>query len=203
MKSLRISFLFVLVLTILSGMAQSIADKNDDKSLLWIKSILNDRNKSIDNSQYLFYYTGHHGIIWSMVLSDSSGIHFFNGTTRKPIEKPEQYSFDTIAFVKDNLKTITWGLDSLADAAKLVTQTKDHTYNPIYNVLYVVKDNKRIFTLDNNGNFSGPDGVEFNIKLKKLLYLMFWLAAPDCRSYAPIQSLGACNPQSEPVVAGL
>lgn len=184
-------------MTILSGMAQSIADKNDDKSLLWIKSILNDRTKSIDNSQYLFYYTGHHGIIWSMALSDSSGIHFFNGTTRKPIEKPEQYSFDTIAFVKDNLKSFTWGLDSLADAAKLVTQTKDHTYNPIYNVLYVVKDNKRIFTLDNNGNFSGPNGAEFNIKLKKLLYLMFWLAAPDCRSYAPIQSLGVCNPQSE------
>ena len=145
-----------------------------------------NEDKSFNSGDYLFHCSGHHGIIWSLIASDSSRIHLYNGTTRKHIEHANLYSFDTLSFINDNINTINWGIDSLDNAAQALTPLNDEAYNPIYNELYIIKENKIVFCSNNADYYSGPDSTIFNHHLSKLSYLMYWLAAPSCRPYLPV-----------------
>lgn len=187
MRSLLILFIYISLGSVLFGAAQSIiAEDSSDSRLSWIESLLDDEDKSFNSGDYLFYCSGHHGIIWSLIASDSSRIHLYNGTTRKHIEHANLYSFDTLSFINDNINTINWGIDSLDNAAQALTPLNDEAYNPIYNELYIIKENKIVFCSNNADYYSGPDSTIFNHHLSKLSYLMYWLAAPSCRPYLPV-----------------
>lgn len=187
MKSLRVSFLIVFFVFVLLSMAQStIVDCIACNRQSWIQSIWGKEGKSINSNDFLFYYTGHYGKSWSLITSDSSGIYLYNGTTRDNIPIADNGSFDTLSFLKNNIGSITWGFDSLANAAQLLMPLKSNCYNPVYNELYRVKDNKVVFSLNCADYFCGPDSARFNSNLVKLLYLMYWLAAPSNRPYLPV-----------------
>lgn len=187
MRSLLILFIYISLGSVLFGAAQSIiAEDSSDSRLSWIESLLDDEDKSFNSGNYLFYCSGHHGIIWSLIASDSSRIHLYNGTTRKHIEHANLYSFDTLSFINDNINTINWGIDSLDNAAQALTPLNDEAYNPIYNELYIIKENKIVFCSNNADYYSGPDSTIFNHHLSKLSYLMYWLAVPSCRPYLPV-----------------
>lgn len=183
MKSLIATALFSLIISILFVSAQStMSDSTIDSRQQWIKSLLSEQCKSLNTSNYIFYCSGHHGIIWSLITSDSSGIHLYNGTTRTHIDYMNQSISDTLSFINNNLKTITWGLDSLDNTNHLITPLKDGVYKPIYNELDIIKDGNISFSYnDTKDYYSGTDSTKFN----KLIYLMRWLAAPSSRSYLP------------------
>lgn len=191
MKYLPLVVLVVFFCHIMFVDAQTSTDgiKSVDSEQEWIQSILNEHDKPIDCKDYLFYCAGHHGIIWSLIASDSAGIHFYNGTTRKYIESADYALLDSLSFIDDNIATIEWGFDSLASAAKLLKPLRNKVYNPIYNQLYVIKDNAVIFSHnDTDDYYVGPDSIVFNQNISKLVYLMFWLATPSGRQYMPMPS---------------
>lgn len=184
MRSLIPIFLSILFTSVMFGTTQSIiADGNVDKQLAWIKSILDEESISINSNDYLFYRTGNHGIIWSLITSDTSTYYFYNGTTRKHLKDTCHSPFDTLSFITNNLATIKWGFDSLANTAKYLTPIKNYTYSPFYNELCAIKNNKIVFFYNDAFYYADPDSTEYN--LSRLTYLMLWLAAPSLRPCLP------------------
>jgi hypothetical protein len=189
MKNLLNLFLFMLFVTAQFVTAQPTTADNStrDEQTAWIQSLLSEQGESIKGNDYLFYSTGHHGIIWSLIASDSSGIHLYNGTTRARIEQETSELTDSLSFIKNNIKTISWGFDSLANASQSFSAVKDKVYNPIYNQIYVIKNGNTVFSyLDTKDRYVGPDSTNFNSKLGRLSYLLFWLASPSTRPYLPL-----------------
>ena len=181
------TFLGILFMSFLFSNAQStIADSCIDKQQSWIHDLLSEHDNTIYGDDYIFYCTGHHGIIWSLIKSDSSGIHLYNGTTRDHTDYADYSPFDTLSFTNDNIRSITWCFDSVADAAQSLTPLKNENYNPIYNELYIINDDKTVFCHNNADYYAGPDSTSFNYKLSKLVFLMYWLAAPSSRPHLPI-----------------
>lgn len=162
-------------------------DSTIDNRQAWIQSLLGGHGNPINCNDYIFYCAGHHGIIWSLITSDSLGISLYNGTTRKHIDYENQSIPDTLSFIKNNIKTIRWGIDSLSNAAQSLTPLKNRVYNPIYNELYIIKDGNLSFSYnDSNVFYNGADSIEFHNKLNKLAFLMLWLAVPSGRPYLPL-----------------
>lgn len=187
MRDLFLAILIILLIPILFVNAQS-ADTGSsiDNRVKRIQTLLREQGISLNGGDFIFYCTGDHGIIWSLIESDSSGIHMYNGTTRKHIDYENQNIPDTLSFIDDNIKTIRWGLDSLADDARLLSPLKRDGYNPIYNELYILNDGHLSFhNNDAVEYYSGDDSKEFSAKLGKLNFLMLWLAAPSLRQYIP------------------
>lgn len=186
MKFLLYSFVTILFGSVLFDTAQSVvADNNKDKHQLWIQSLLDKEYESIDSNDYLFYCTGHHDIIWSVIARDSSKIYLCNGPTRNYLKHTFDNQIDTLVFIENNIATIKWGFDSLAKTAQLFTPVKMENYNPIYNELDVTKNHITVFRHNSIDYYSGPDSANFNNNLNKLSYLMLWLAIPSCRQYLP------------------
>lgn len=191
MKILLPTFLFIFFNSILFVESQSpTADiRSIEKQQEWIQTIISEQRNPIKSNNYLFYCTGHHGIIWSLISSDSSGIYVYNGTTRRHIEYSDNGLSDSLSFIRNNIKTITWGFDSLTDVAKLIKPLNNEVYNPIYNQLYLIKDNELVFSYNDIKNYySASDSVEFHHNASRLVYLMLWLAAPSGRPYMPMPS---------------
>ena len=188
MKNIISTVLFMLIVSMLFVKTQSTdIDSAIDKRLTWIQTLLSEDVKSIDSDNYIFYCTGHHGIIWSLITSDSSEVRIYNGTTRNHIDYTNQVIPDTLSFVGNNIKTISWGFDSLANAAHLLVPIENRVYNPIYNELYIIKDGNLSFCYNDAEVFyHESDSIEFNNKLSRLGFLMFWLAAPSCRHFLPL-----------------
>ena len=156
----------------------------------WIQSLLAEQNRTIEDKDYLFYCTGHHGMIWSIIVSDSSGMSIYNGTTRTQADHRDNGLTDTLLFINDNIQTIAWAFDSLSNAITLIRTNNDTTYNPVYTELYLKKDGNVncIYNNQIHGYYTGADSVEFNNNFKGLLYLMYWLAAPSVRQYLHVPS---------------
>lgn len=150
-----------------------------------IQTFLEYNNKSVGQSNYIFYLTGHDGMLWSLITLDSASINLFNGATTINLQREEYHAIDTLAFIASNRRTINWGIDSLADLGGLLIPITDESYNPFHTELYVIKDNKIVFHFDNEEHFVEPDSISHNSRLEKLLYLMNWLALPSCREYLP------------------
>lgn len=188
MKSLIPIVLVILISSMLIVNAQSTnADCTIDKEQAWIQSLLSEHNESINSNDYIFFCTGHHGIIWSLIASDSSEIHLYNGTTRKHLDYPNQSIPDTLTFINNNIMTITWGTDSLAKAAQSLTPLRNEVYSPIYHQLYIIKNGKVVFSYnDREDSYTGTDSTNFHDNLSKLTFLMLWLAAPSCRPFLPL-----------------
>lgn len=158
-----------------------------DNRQTWLDSLLIEHDNSKKSNDYIFYCTGHHGIIWSLVVLDSLGISLYNGTTRKHIDYTNQNILDTLSFIKNNIKTICWGFDSLPYNAHLLKPSNSRVYNPMYNELYIVKDGNISFNYNDAIFFySGVDSISFHNKLNKLTFLMLWLASPTIRPYLPL-----------------
>lgn len=190
MKKLISSIFFLSIISMLFVKAQlTNTNFTIDNRQTWIESLLNEHEKSINSNDYIFYCTGHHGIIWSLIVSDSLGISLYNGTTRNHIDYSNQNIPDTLSFIKNNIKTICWGIDSLTNNAHLLTPLKNRVYNPIYYELYIIKDGNLSFSYNDAKVFySGADSINFQNKLNKLAFLMLWLAAPSSRPYLPLPS---------------
>lgn len=188
MKYLLLAVLFTTIIPVMFVKAQTTTTDISpiDKRQEWIQSILSEQSKPIKYNDYIFYCTGHHGIIWSLIASDSTGIYLYNGTTRKQELCADSIIPDSLSFIRENIKTITWGFDSLASAAKSLKPLNNKIYNPIYSQLYVIIDNNIVFSYNNRDDcYIGADSIRFNHNINKLFYLMFWLSAPSGRSYMP------------------
>lgn len=188
MRKLLPIFLFLLFFSILFANNSTIANcETNGKVETWIQSIVGKQNISMQQNDYIFFYTGHHGIIWSLIATDSSGIILRNGTTRNDIDSFDVGLSDSLTFVKDNFRTIMWGFDSLPKFSHLIEPLEDTIYNPIYCQIYIIKDGNITFGYNNYMQFySGTDSIQFHSNYRKLLFLMFWLAAPSCRPYLPL-----------------
>lgn len=190
MRRLLPIFLFTLLITILFANNSTVANcRINDEEDAWIQTLLEEKNISIKHNDYIFYCTGHHGIIWSLIASDSMGIFLQNGTSRNHVEFSDCELSDSLLFIKDNIQTIMWGFDSLSNFAHLLKPLEKTTYNPIYNQLYIIKDGKITFCYNNGKQYyAGYDSIQFQSNLRKLVFLMLWLASPTCRSYLPLPS---------------
>lgn len=187
MKKLRIIFIYIFAISIVLSIAQSSVGKGTDARLYRMQTLLNEKGLTIDDNDYIFFCTGHHGLIWSLIARDSSGIQLYNGTTRKQMIEPDSVELDSMSFVNNNIKTIEWGLDSVTDDAKLLTLIQSEEYSPIYEEIFTVKNGEIIFSIFRNGReqYVGTDSVRFDNNIKKLSYMMLWLASPSIRTYLP------------------
>lgn len=188
MRFLPSIFLILLLNAALFADARASTDDRDstDEVQEWIQSILSEQDAPINYNDYLFYYTGDYGVIWSLIVSDSSGVFFRNGTTRTHIEYDDCGLSDSLLFIENNTQTITWGFDSLASAANLIKPLTRREYSPFYNQLYVIKDNRVVFSYNDKKNYyAGSDSTTFKTNLSRLVYLMFWLSAPSARHCMP------------------
>lgn len=190
MRCLIATGLSVLIISILLANAQSVnTESSIDTRLTRIQSVINEQGEPINSDDYIFYCTGHHGIVWSLITSDSSGISLYNGTTRDHIDYANQSIPDTLSFINDNIKAITWGMDSLANAAQFLSPVENAVYNPIYTELFIIKDGKISFSYNPRKVFyNRADSIQFNTDLNRLFFLMYWLSAPECRPYLPLPS---------------
>ena len=180
LSMLFIPFLFV-------NSSSNVSWNINDNEGKWIQTIVGEQNMSLQHHDYIFYCTGHHGIIWSLIASDSLRIFLDNGTTRKHIEFSDYGLSDSLSFIKDNIQTIIWGFDTLSNFAHLLKPLEDTTYNPIYNQLYVIKAGNIAFRYnDRLQYYVGSDSIQFHRKFSKLVFLMLWLASPTNRPYLPL-----------------
>lgn len=188
MKHLFSIVFITLIASILFAKGQSSnLDNAIDERQKWIESIMTVDGKPIKSKDYIFYFTGHHGLIWSLITLDSSEIHLYNGTTRSEIDTAGQIVPDTLTFIRNNIKTIKWGIDSLAKAAKLLNPALDKNYNPFYSELFIVRDGKVVFKYDSEELYNSIPGTEkFNEDLNRLRFLMYWLVCPSYRPYLPV-----------------
>ena len=190
MRKLLPIFLFTLLISILSVNNSTVANcRNNDKEYAWIQTLVREKNISTKHNDYIFYYTGHHGIIWSLIASDSMGMFLQNGTSRNHVESSDCGLSDSSLFIEDNIQTIMWGFDSLSNFAPLLKPLEETTYNPIFSQLYIIKDGKITFCYNNGKQYyAGHDSIQFQSNFRKLAYLMLWLATPTCRPYLPLPS---------------
>lgn len=180
----RLFYTSLLLLFISALFASAHSTNSDDSEREWLQSLLREQGISITGGDYVFFCTGHHGIIWSLIASDSTAIRFYNGTTRPLIDSTYYSLPDTLSFINDNIRTITWGIDSLSTAAQFLEPDSNATYSPIYCHFYVIKDGKITFSYNaQNDSYAWADSVAFHNKMRSLAYLMFWLAAPSCHPY--------------------
>lgn len=134
---------------------------------------------------FLYYSTGHHGVVWSLIYREAGSYRMRIGTTRE-YNQVMNAEFDTVAFLNANGKLLAWGLDTLPVIAKKMKPQHRTVYWPIYESLYSLnaKTGDEFFS-DNAIGYSGPDSVAFNEKFTKLNMLMYWLAAPEVRQVIP------------------
>ncbi len=134
----------------------------------------------------MLYFTGHHGIIWSAIARDTSGVYLHNGTTRHYADL--DYGLpDSLSFINDNIKIIAWGFDSLADTSQLLMPRQNTRYNPFYSQLYLIQDGKIALSYNSlEDYYTGADSIKINSKISRLEYLLYWLAAPSARQYMPL-----------------
>lgn len=130
---------------------------------------------------FLYYSTGHHGVVWSLIYREAGSYRMRIGTTRGN-NQVMNAEFDTVAFLNANGTLLAWGLDTLPVIAKKMTPQHRTVYWPIYESLYGLnaKTGDEFFS-DNAIGYYGPDSVAFNEKFTKLNMLMYWLAAPEVR----------------------
>lgn len=190
MRILLPTFIFLLIFSILFVNSSTIDSCiTNDKEDAWIQAIVGEQNISMQHNDYILYFTGHHGIIWSLIGLDSLGIFLNNGTTRNHAEFFDCGLSDSLSFIKDNIKTIMWGFDSLSNFAHLLKHLEETTYKPIYNQLYIIKDGNITFRYnDSRQYYAGSDSMQFQSNFSKLVFLMLWLASPTCRPYMPLPS---------------
>ena len=186
-------FVFMLLLLVSALFATAHPSNTDDSILsqeeLWIQSLLREQDISTRGSDFIFYCIGHHGHIWSLITSDSSGIRIFNGTTRKETEQSDDFCLDTLSFINDNTQTIAWGFDTLLNSAPFFAPLSNAPYQPFYKHLSVKRNGNLFFKFDNhNDYYAGEDSIEFHEKFGKLQYLMYWLAAQSIRMHLPVPS---------------
>lgn len=187
MKHLFSVFLSLLLVSALFSTAHSIVADNEDKNVQWIQSRLKESGESIKCKNYIFYGTTGYMVTWSLITLDSSEIHIYRGSTsRRPfLDSNICNTIDTPAIIRDNIKTIIWGFDSLPNASKSLTPIVDTTYNPFFRFIDIVKDNRTVFNSNSRTSYVGPDSENFNEKFRKLYYLMFWLRNPQIQRSFP------------------
>lgn len=190
MRKLLPIFLFLSFISILFVNSSTIANcRTNDKEAEWLQAIVGEQNISMQHKDVIFYCTGHHGIIWSSIASDSLGIFLNNGTTRNHVDFFDCGLSDSMSFINDNIKTIMWGFDSLSNFAHLLKPLEETTYKPIYNQLYIIKDGNITFRYNTSRQYyAGSDSIQFHSNFSKLVFLMLWLASPACRPYMPFPS---------------
>ena len=172
-----------------NGLASDCKDLNDIH-FQSIKSIIGDSVFSdlIDGKDAIIYYTGHHGIVWSMITYDAEEYRLYNGSTRDWDNQLAMIPIDTTKFVKDNSISLKWAFDSLTSEVANMVPCRRMDYNPIYNELLFIHNDSIVFRLNNTKNFSGDDSIGLNRKIHLLVFTMYWLASPTIREYITIPS---------------
>lgn len=138
--------------------------------------VINNFSDSITNiiegKKFLYYITGHHGHIWSLVVSEKDRYICVSGNTRN-----NDCRIDTIHVEASVLK---WGLDTMDLYCHKMEPIENTTYWPFYERLVLSSSKKEIIfdSIDTN-SYVGTDSVTFNNKLNELKYFMYWIAVPE------------------------
>lgn len=125
----------------------------------------------IEEKEFLYYIKGHHGHIWSLVISEKGHYIVVSGNTRN-----NECRIDTISINESRLK---WGLDTMALYCNKMKPVENSSYMPFHERLVLFSSQKEIiFDCTDTNIYSGTDSITFNKKLNDLKYLMYWLATP-------------------------
>ena len=125
----------------------------------------------IEEKEFLYYTKGHIGHIWSLAVPENDHYIIVSGNTRNNVCR-----IDTISINEPVLK---WGFDSMALYYHKIKPIDRSFNSPFYERLVLCSPQKEIiFDCIDTYAYSGPDSVNFNNKLTKLKYLMYWLATP-------------------------
>lgn len=126
----------------------------------------------IEGKEFLYYTKGHHGHIWSLVVSEKERYILISGNTRKN----DCLRIDTIYTSEPILK---WGLDTMKSYCHKMKPVEKSSYWPFYERLVLFSSSREpIFDCTETDTYSGTDSVIFNKKLNELKYFMYWNAVP-------------------------
>ena len=138
----------------------------------------------IEGKKFLYYITGHHGHVWSIVVPEKDRYTLVSGNTRN-----NTWRIDTISTDMSSIDTsvLKWGLDTMALNYHKMKPVENSSYSPFYVRFVLFSSQKEIvFDCSNTNSFSGVDSITFNKKLKDLKYFMYWIASPiDIREKLP------------------
>ncbi len=125
----------------------------------------------INENKFLYFITGHHGHIWSIVIQNGDRYILVAGNTRN-----NSWHIDTL-FIDSPI--LTWGMDSLGMSCRDMRPVYRDFYWPFYEELVLFSAEKeKIFDCRDALCYSGIDSITFNKKLNRLKYYMYWFASP-------------------------
>lgn len=128
-------------------------------------------NSIIEGKKFLYYTKGHHGHIWSLVVSERDHYVIVSGNTRN-----HDCRIDTLSL---NAPVLKWGLDTMSLYCHRMKPVENISYWPFYERLVLFSSKKEIiFDCMQTNSFSGTDSLTFNKKLNELKYFMYWIACP-------------------------
>lgn len=173
MKKLLIAILLFIsvgfrIITI-SQNSKEINEEFDFKKFLCSYDITDSILEQLSNNRFIFFSKGHNGHIWSIVVDNAPNYLIFSGNTRESV------------FMVDSMNgeypLISWGMDSLESESQSIKPVQRDSYWPFYTQLILYsEDGKELFKLDNAISYSGQDSIDFNKKLNRLKYFMYWNA---------------------------
>lgn len=179
MKKGALFLLFSMCLTFLSsGMPERRFAVVDEIHTDFIHRLTGDSVWTLTKDKdYVFMFTGHLGLIWSMISSDSSGYNLFHGHTVGIPPEDSKLSIDTANFISRHIRTIKWALDTLpGDTLNLTPIEKK--YGQTFFHIYIHKESGELVTIRDEMTFKGKDKKIANDKLEKLRRMLYWMAVP-------------------------
>ena len=174
MKSLFIVFILIIIFQLRASKSsqQDCETKMDDKEFFLSLNNINDTiSDIINNKKFLYYITGHHGHIWSIVIPQNDYYILYAGDTRS-----NRFRCDTIL---TNDSALIWGMDSLPLYCHEMKPIHRDIYWPFYKRITLFSaDKEKIYDYSDVIGFDGVDNESFNIKYNRLLYYMYYHATP-------------------------
>lgn len=186
------------VIAVFWGMTWSLTSRNPasdfnkyNQNEMLHRSVPDSLYSLLTGKSVIFYSYGHYGYSWSLIAKMDSGYQAFSGRAgyggEHHFKKPsESEHFDTTQFFSKNQALISWGLDSIASAAKRMIKNSRVPYVTFYTNLSIVNsEGIDVFNSDDAVSYSGPDSSCFNKKYHKLCLIMRWLSDANIRQYIP------------------
>ncbi len=158
--------------------------KNIERIITQIQ--LDSVKPDIENKPFIFFTAGHHGYNWAILVKSTDTFMVYSGSVpsnRGSLTSKDQSGFDSLRFFSSNKACINWALDTLLKKALRMTPIINHDYNPMYSSLSIYNsEGERLYHKSSDIiGYTGANSTEFNEKLQKLWFIMFWLSAPAIR----------------------
>lgn len=145
----------------------------------------------IEDNPIIFYSNDSsvYGSFWSLIVYTDNNycVYSYNPFPyHRYIKRVKFDPADSASFFSANQVLFEWGFDTLAIKMQKMKAIEPKAETSIHDTITVIKNwDKGAYSTHGITEFSGPDSVNFNNKLHKLILTMCWLSDDDIRNQLP------------------